>query len=198
MDVEMFSFQEILVVYNGISILSLRKDAFSDKAIAMMLLYWVSLEHFCEILEYLLVSNSVDVIVGNFNYDLSKVSTNKILDHLKDYAQVVNEATHISWSLIDHVCVKNTLLKDFLSMLKFKTCISQIMLLLGLYWQMIRSISVLVNQQKVIYFCSSWHAAYPNTSFLKISESPFLKLFLANMWDRPKKQKLCIFRQTYY
>ena len=96
MDVEMFSFQEILVVYNGISILSLRKDAFSDKAIAMMLLYWVSLEHVCEILEYLLVSNSVDVIVGNFNYDLSKVSRNKILDHLKDYAQVVNEATHIS------------------------------------------------------------------------------------------------------
>ena len=181
MDVEMFSFQEILVVYNGISILSLRKDAFSDKAIAMMLLYWVSLEHFCEILEYLLVSNSVDVIVGNFNYDLSKVSTNKILDHLKDYAQVVNEATHISWSLIDHVCVKNTLLKDFLSMLKFKTCISQIMLLLGLYWQMIRSISVLVNQQKVIYFCSSWYAAYPNTSFLKISESSFLKLLLANI-----------------
>lgn len=39
MDVEMFSFQEILVVYNGISILSLREDAFSDKAIAMMLLY---------------------------------------------------------------------------------------------------------------------------------------------------------------
>ena len=101
---------------NGISILSLRIDAFSDKTITLMLLYWahsVSLEQFCEILEYLLISNLVAVIVGNLNFDLSKVSTNKILDHLKDYAQVVNEPTHIARSLIDHVYINNTLLKDF-------------------------------------------------------------------------------------
>ena len=88
-----------------------------------MLLYWahsVSSEQFCEILEYLLVLNSVDVIVGDFNYDLSKVSTNKILDHLRDCAQVVNEPTHISGSLIDHVCIKNTLLKDFAVIVKIQ------------------------------------------------------------------------------
>ena len=115
MDVEiMLSFWEFSS--NGISILNLRKDAFSDKAITLMLFYWahsVSLEQFCEILEFLLISNPVNVIVGDFNYDRSKVSTNKIVDHLKDYAQVVNEPMHISGSLIDHIYIKNTLLKDF-------------------------------------------------------------------------------------
>ena len=32
---------------------------------------------------------------------------------MKDYTQVVNEPTHIARSLIDHVYINNTLLKDF-------------------------------------------------------------------------------------
>ena len=42
---------------------------------------------------------------------------------------------------------------------------------------MIKLISVLVDQQKVIYFCNSWYATYVNTTFLKLAESSFLKLF---------------------
>ena len=39
----------------------------------------VSLDEFSRMLEYLLEVNSIDVIEGKFNYDLSKVSSNKLL-----------------------------------------------------------------------------------------------------------------------
>ena len=131
----------------------MRKYAFSDKAITLMLLYWthsVSLEQFCEILEYLLVSNPVDVIVRVFNYDLSKVSTNKLLDHLKDYAQVVNKATHISGSLIDHVYIKNTLLKDFHVNIKIQ----------NMYFPDLDAIRIVLTNDKVDFSISKSTESY--------------------------------------
>ena len=73
----------------------------------------MSLDEFCRVLEYLLVANSVDVIAGEFNYDLSKVLSNKLLDHMILYNQVVNEPTDISGSQIDHVYIKSALLEVF-------------------------------------------------------------------------------------
>ena len=49
-------------------------------------------------LEYLLEVKSIDVIAGNVNYDLSKVSSNKLLGHIIGYTQVVNEPRHTSGS----------------------------------------------------------------------------------------------------
>ena len=96
---------------NGISITNLRKDRACYDSV-----YWkqvMSLDEFCRVLEYLLVANSVDVIAGEFNYDLSKVLSNKLLDHMILYNQVVNEPTDTSGSQIDHVYIKSALLEEF-------------------------------------------------------------------------------------
>ena len=53
-------------------------------------------------LQYLLATYSIDIIAGNFNYDLLKVLQNKFLDIFTDHLQTVNKPTHISEFLIDH------------------------------------------------------------------------------------------------
>ena len=116
-------------------------------------MYWdhsVSLEQFCEILEYLLVSNSFDVIAGDFSYDLSKVSINKILDHLKDYVHVENEVTHVSGSLIDHVYIKNTLLKDFAVNVKIQ----------NMYFPDLDAVRIVLNNDKVDFSISRSTESY--------------------------------------
>ena len=73
----------------------------------------VSLDEFSRMLEYLLEANSVDVIAEDFNYHLSKVSSNKLLDHVIEYTQFVYQPTHISGAQIDHVYIKSALLEEF-------------------------------------------------------------------------------------
>ena len=70
---------------NSMPIISLRKDNFTDRVFTLMLAYSkkdVSLDEFSRVLEYLLVANSVEVIAGGFNYDLSKVSLKRFLDYM--------------------------------------------------------------------------------------------------------------------
>ena len=55
---------------------------------------------------------SIDIIAGDFNYDLLKVSENKFLDIFTDCVQMVNKPTHISGSLIDHVYIKKSLMEE--------------------------------------------------------------------------------------
>ena len=54
-------------------------------------------------LQYLLATHSIDIIAGDFSYDLLKVSQNIFLDIFTDHIQMVNKPTHISGSLIDHI-----------------------------------------------------------------------------------------------
>ena len=79
-----------------------------------MLVYRVqemSIDEFCHNLEYLITTNEVDF--RDFNYDLLKTpSTIKLLEYLIDYVQLVEQATHISGSLIDHVYVKKNILEE--------------------------------------------------------------------------------------
>ena len=49
-------------------------------------------------LQYLLATNSIDFIAGDFNYDLLRVSQNKLLDNFTDHVQLVNKPTLISGS----------------------------------------------------------------------------------------------------
>ena len=64
-----------------------------------------------QMLQYLLATNSIDFIAGNFNYDILKVSENK-LDIFTHHVKMVNKPAHISESLIDHVYVKKTLIEE--------------------------------------------------------------------------------------
>ena len=73
----------------------------------------MSLDKFSRMLQYLLVANFVDIIAADFNYNLSKVSSNKLLDYMIGYTQVVNEPTNISGSRADHIYIKGALLEEF-------------------------------------------------------------------------------------
>ena len=73
----------------------------------------LGVQEFSQIMQYLLAAYSVDIIGGDFNYDLLKVTENKLPDIFEDHVQIVNKATHISGSLIDHVYVKKTLMEEF-------------------------------------------------------------------------------------
>ena len=64
-------------------------------------------------LQYLLATNYVDIVAGDFNFDLLKVSeSNLLLNHFMEQAQVVNQPTHISGSLKDHVYIKKTSMEE--------------------------------------------------------------------------------------
>ena len=72
-------------------------------------------------------TNSIDIIVGDFNYDLLKVSENKLLGIFTDNVHIVNKLTHISGSLIDHVYIKKTVVAEFSINATVKTFTFQIM-----------------------------------------------------------------------
>ena len=59
-------------------------------------------------LQYLVATYSIDIIAGDFNYDLLKVSENKFLYIFTD------KPTHIFGSLIDHVYIKKSLMEELL------------------------------------------------------------------------------------
>ena len=59
------------------------------------------------------MANFVDVITGDFSYDLSKLSSNTLLDHMIGYTQVVNEPAHIYEYQIDRVCIMSASLEEF-------------------------------------------------------------------------------------
>ena len=81
-----------------------------------MLVYrkqFLGMQEFSQLMQYLLAANSIDIIAGDFNYDLLKVIENKLLDIFTDHVQMVNKPTHISGSLIYHVYIKKTLMEEF-------------------------------------------------------------------------------------
>ena len=81
-----------------------------------MLVYrkqFMRMQEFFQILQYLPATYSTDIIAGDFNYDLLKVSQNNFLDIFTDHSQTVNKPTHISGSLIDHVYIKKALMEEF-------------------------------------------------------------------------------------
>ena len=65
-------------------------------------------------LQYLLATNSVDIVAGDVNFDLLKMlENNLLLNHFTEHVQIVNKPTHISATLIDHVYRKKILMEKF-------------------------------------------------------------------------------------
>ena len=101
---------------NGVSIFSFKKHAFVDRIFTLMLVYRKQSRHmqeFFQMLQYLLATHSIDIMAGDFSYDLLKMSQNNFLDIFTDHVQMVNKPTHISGFLIDHVYVKKPLIEVF-------------------------------------------------------------------------------------
>ena len=68
---------------NGVSIFSFMKHAFADRVFTLMLVYRKQskqMQEFSQMLQNLVATYFIDIIVGDFNYDLLKVSENKLLD----------------------------------------------------------------------------------------------------------------------
>ena len=64
-------------------------------------------------MQYLLTGNSINIVGGEFNYKLLKLSRNKLLDKLTNHVQIVNKPIHISWSLEYLGYIKKTLMEEF-------------------------------------------------------------------------------------
>ena len=66
---------------NGVSILSFNKHPFADRVFTFMLVYRkqsMHMQEFFQMLQYLLATNSIDVIAGDYNYDFFKRVTKYI------------------------------------------------------------------------------------------------------------------------
>ena len=63
-------------------------------------------------LKYLLARNSIYIIAGDSNYDLSKMFENEVLDISTYHLQMVNKRTNIAKILINYVCIKKNLTEE--------------------------------------------------------------------------------------
>ena len=87
---------------NGVCLFSFKKHAFVDRMFTLMLVYRkqsMRTQEYFQMLQYLLATNFIDIIVGDFDYDLLKVLENKLLDIFKHHVQMINKPTHISGAL---------------------------------------------------------------------------------------------------
>ena len=77
---------------NGVSNLSFKKHAFANRIFTLMLVYRKQSMHMQEflMLQYLRPTFSIDIIAGDFNYDILKVLQNKFLDIFTDHVQMIN------------------------------------------------------------------------------------------------------------
>ena len=60
-------------------------------------------QKFCEMFQYLLATYTIDIIAGDFNYDLLKVSQKNCLEIFTDHFQMVNKPTYIG--ILDRSCL---------------------------------------------------------------------------------------------
>ena len=88
-------------------------------------------QEFFQMFQYFLATISLDIIAGYFNYNLLKVSQNKLLDIFTHHVEMVNKPTHISESLLNHVYIKKLSWNNFPLMYQLKTFTFQIMMLLN-------------------------------------------------------------------
>ena len=102
---------------NGVSIFSFKKNDFAERVFTLMLVerkHSMRMQELFQMLQYLLATNSIDIVVGDFNFDYLKVSEDYLLlNYFMKHVQIVNKATHIYGSLIDYVYIKKTLMGEF-------------------------------------------------------------------------------------
>ena len=101
----------------GISIIDITKSSFSYDIIRIMLVYRSpnsSLTYFCNTLEKFLRRYFIDIVLSGFNVNTFNGANINLQDIFSNYTLPVNEPTHISGSLMDHVYVYNESLQKFL------------------------------------------------------------------------------------
>ena len=99
----------------GVSMIDILKTSFSKNILRLVLLYRspnssipLFYEHLREIVNPEL---HVDIILGNFNLNIFNATNDTLGTILSNYQLIINDATHISGSLIDHMYISKTLLQ---------------------------------------------------------------------------------------
>ena len=79
---------------NGVSIFSFKKRDFANRVFTSMLVYRkhsMRMKECFQMLQYLLATNSVEIVAGDFNFDLLKVPKNNLLlNNFMEHVQIVN------------------------------------------------------------------------------------------------------------
>ena len=103
--------------FPGISVVDIAKTSFSHNTIQIMLLYRSPssfLTTFYNTLGNLLSDHhAIDLVLGNFNIDILNSKNNNLQNLFSNCTLLVNEATHISDSLLDHAYGNNKTLQKF-------------------------------------------------------------------------------------
>ena len=115
-----FLYRDSLDILNELSlpsfsIITVVKKSFSLQQLTILLLYRKNSQEmrvFMETLDYLLLSQSPDVVVGDFNINALK-DNDGLMSTFEEYHQIVSEPTHLAGSLLDHVYIKKPLLDLF-------------------------------------------------------------------------------------
>ena len=98
---------------HGASVIEFVQPDF-DRSLKLLLLYKkhaVTLNSFCNWLEHMVINRSIDIILGDFN--INALGENQsLINVLRNYEQIVKDSTHISGSLLDHVCIRQDFLKE--------------------------------------------------------------------------------------
>ena len=99
---------------NGASLVTFVKSSFTSQTIKLILLYkkyTLPLINFCNCLQGFITSNTVHIILGDFN--INAFQENGSLENvLSSYNQIVTASTHISGSLLDHVYIHQEFSKE--------------------------------------------------------------------------------------
>jgi len=110
--------------HEGWSILTFRKPMFADANLKIALVYKQpnsQLQLFNTVIQAVL-GKQTDIILGDFNIDAFNSNCRLLQEIFRSYELIVNEPTHLSGSLIDHVYVKKTLLEEY----SFKSSVTNI------------------------------------------------------------------------
>ena len=99
----------------GVTLVSIKKNSFCHDSINILLVYRknsLKVDDFIYMINHFLsqTDNNIHIILGDFNYNAFTQFANrqKLLAVLTNYRQIIDQPTHISGSLIDHVYIKKT------------------------------------------------------------------------------------------
>ena len=99
----------------GVSMVNVLKPSFSINILKLVLLYRspnssIPLFFYENLREIVNPELHVDIILSNFNLNIFNATNDTLGTILSNYQLIINDATHISGSLIDHVFISKTLL----------------------------------------------------------------------------------------
>ena len=100
----------------GFTILNFGKNTFSIYSFKILVLYRkrsIHLSEFKMALRYLIGSEDIDIILGDFNINAFETLPNDLLFLSEKYEMIVQEPTHISGSIIDHVYIRKIFKNQF-------------------------------------------------------------------------------------